>query len=106
MRVMREASWGWARLCHPADATNLCMHAPHSFHADISIPGLMPGQIATPVRLGRARQGIFNPGVAELAGLDAERIVQVCSMTATSSDALLNCLHVATLRLRVCLYAA
>lgn len=45
--------------------------------ADISIPGLMPGQIATPVRLGRARQGIFNPGVAELAGLDAERIVQV-----------------------------
>ena len=37
----------------------------------------MPGQIATPVRLGRARQGIFNPGVAELAGLDAERIVQV-----------------------------
>lgn len=46
-------------------------------HADVSIPGLMPGQIATPVRLGRARQGIFNPGVAELAGLDAERIVQV-----------------------------
>ncbi|PRW33122.1 E3 ISG15-- ligase HERC5 [Chlorella sorokiniana] len=44
---------------------------------DISIPGLMPGQIATPVRLGRARQGIFNPGVAELAGLDAERIVQL-----------------------------
>lgn len=43
----------------------------------------MPGQIATPVRLGRARQGIFNPGVAELAGLDAERIVQVRRVGAT-----------------------
>lgn len=39
----------------------------------------MPGQIATPVRLGRARQGIFSPGVPELAGLDAERIVQARS---------------------------
>lgn len=39
----------------------------------------MPGQIATPVRLGRGRHGIFSPGVAELAGLDAERIVQVAA---------------------------
>lgn len=37
----------------------------------------MPGQIATPVRLGRARQGLFSPMLPELAGLDAERIVQV-----------------------------
>ncbi len=37
----------------------------------------MPGQIASPVRLGRARQGIFSPMLPELAGLDAERIVQV-----------------------------
>ncbi|KAL4418903.1 hypothetical protein ABPG77_004056 [Micractinium sp. CCAP 211/92] len=47
--------------------------------SDISIPGLMPGQIATPVRLGRARQGLFSPMLPELAGLDAERIVQVCA---------------------------
>jgi hypothetical protein len=37
----------------------------------------MPGQIAAPVRLGRARQGLFSPGLPELAGLEAERIVQV-----------------------------
>lgn len=47
----------------------------------------MPGQIATPVRLGRARQGIFNPGVAELAGLDAERIVQVRRLGGTTVHA-------------------
>ncbi|EFN51153.1 hypothetical protein CHLNCDRAFT_141375 [Chlorella variabilis] len=45
--------------------------------SDIAIPGLMPGQIASPVRLGRARQGIFSPLLPELAGLDAERIVQL-----------------------------
>ncbi|KAI3431790.1 hypothetical protein D9Q98_010543 [Chlorella vulgaris] len=45
--------------------------------SDLSIPGLMPGQISTPVRLGRARHGIFSPMVAELAGLDAQRIVQL-----------------------------
>ncbi len=33
--------------------------------------------VQMPVRLGRARQGIFSPMLPELAGLDAERIVQV-----------------------------
>ncbi|PSC69269.1 snurportin-1 [Micractinium conductrix] len=47
--------------------------------SDISIPGLMPGQIATPVRLGRARQGIFSPMLPEMLGLDAERIVQIAA---------------------------
>jgi hypothetical protein len=49
----------------------------------------MPGQIASPVRLGRARQGLFSPGVAELAGLDAHRIVQVRLAPAALACALL-----------------
>ena len=53
-----------------------CLSSP-CLPADILVPGLMPGQIASPVRLGRARQGIFSPMLPELTGLDAERIVQV-----------------------------
>ena len=59
-------------VCLPA-----CRLSSIALFADILVPGLMPGQIASPVRLGRARQGIFSPMLPELAGLDAERIVQV-----------------------------
>lgn len=70
----------------PRPALTCLPHLPAPAPApDINIPGLMPGQIATPVRLGRARQGIFSPMLPELAGLDAERIVQVCAGRHTSA---------------------